>query len=546
MVAAAAEYDPSLAVLGAPGSALLRAADAAGLEPVPEAFADRAYLRDGRLVATIRARRPADRAGRGRRPGGAPRHRARGRVRRRLRRARRGALDLRPRRHAGSRRARPRRSATRSMRPASPCTRSRRDAARSCRAARAPGSSSFPPTTSSATPPRSVRRRRPGGRRRRAGGHDRARRARRSRRDASGSGSGCARLPRRPRPTSTTVRRSRSPSATTATTSPRWPTTCGLSRGRGRRPPPSSDVPLRVLRVRTGLRLPHRARPGAAPPAPADPAHPSAGRLGRHRRRVRRRVPVAVAGRLAPDRPHRRADVGRRPPAAGAPRSGHAREIRRSRDGPPRDRRRLGDDDPGRRPSRVRRRRRGDERCAGRRAARRAQPAGRQPARTPPCWRRSAGCASGRRRRSSWRRAPTALRPRVPAGEVVDVEPAAGELWGYLAVRGGIAVEPVLGFAQPGLAIGTRATSDHVGRRAAGRGRPRHADRHRPRAAAAAERGRRRLAGTARRLVRRRRPRPARGVGLDRVARRQPRRRPTRRHADRPLAPRASCRARGW
>jgi len=50
LVAAAVEYDPSLAVLGAPGSALLRCADAAGLEPVIEAFADRAYLRDGRLV----------------------------------------------------------------------------------------------------------------------------------------------------------------------------------------------------------------------------------------------------------------------------------------------------------------------------------------------------------------------------------------------------------------------------------------------------------------------------------------------------------------
>jgi UPF0271 protein len=50
VVAAAAEYDPSLAVLGPPDSHLLRAAEAAGLEPVAEAFADRAYLRDGRLV----------------------------------------------------------------------------------------------------------------------------------------------------------------------------------------------------------------------------------------------------------------------------------------------------------------------------------------------------------------------------------------------------------------------------------------------------------------------------------------------------------------
>jgi UPF0271 protein len=39
-----------MAVLGAPGSPLLAAADAHGMEPVPEAFADRAYLADGRLV----------------------------------------------------------------------------------------------------------------------------------------------------------------------------------------------------------------------------------------------------------------------------------------------------------------------------------------------------------------------------------------------------------------------------------------------------------------------------------------------------------------
>ncbi|MGH9270053.1 MAG: LamB/YcsF family protein, partial [Ilumatobacteraceae bacterium] len=50
VVEAAAEYDPSLAVLGAPGSELLRRAEAAGLEPVPEAFADRTYAPDGSLV----------------------------------------------------------------------------------------------------------------------------------------------------------------------------------------------------------------------------------------------------------------------------------------------------------------------------------------------------------------------------------------------------------------------------------------------------------------------------------------------------------------
>jgi UPF0271 protein len=50
VVEAAAAYDRSLAVLGLPGSELLRAADEAGLHPVAEAFADRAYRADGTLV----------------------------------------------------------------------------------------------------------------------------------------------------------------------------------------------------------------------------------------------------------------------------------------------------------------------------------------------------------------------------------------------------------------------------------------------------------------------------------------------------------------
>jgi 5-oxoprolinase (ATP-hydrolysing) subunit A len=50
VAAAAHEYDPSLAVLGAPGSPLLAVADALGMEPVPEAFADRAYRSDGTLL----------------------------------------------------------------------------------------------------------------------------------------------------------------------------------------------------------------------------------------------------------------------------------------------------------------------------------------------------------------------------------------------------------------------------------------------------------------------------------------------------------------
>lgn len=47
---AAHEYDPSMAILGAPGSPLLAVTDALGMEPVAEAFADRAYRSDGTLV----------------------------------------------------------------------------------------------------------------------------------------------------------------------------------------------------------------------------------------------------------------------------------------------------------------------------------------------------------------------------------------------------------------------------------------------------------------------------------------------------------------
>jgi 5-oxoprolinase (ATP-hydrolysing) subunit A len=50
VVAAAAEYDPSLAILGQPDSELLAAAERAGLEAVSEGYVDRAYGPDGRLV----------------------------------------------------------------------------------------------------------------------------------------------------------------------------------------------------------------------------------------------------------------------------------------------------------------------------------------------------------------------------------------------------------------------------------------------------------------------------------------------------------------
>jgi len=51
VVRAVLELDPTLAVLGLPGSELLRAAEAAGLRAVPEAFADRSYDASGHLIS---------------------------------------------------------------------------------------------------------------------------------------------------------------------------------------------------------------------------------------------------------------------------------------------------------------------------------------------------------------------------------------------------------------------------------------------------------------------------------------------------------------
>jgi 5-oxoprolinase (ATP-hydrolysing) subunit A len=50
VVRAVREYDDALPILGLPGSALLRHAEEAGLRPVGEGFADRAYTPDGHLV----------------------------------------------------------------------------------------------------------------------------------------------------------------------------------------------------------------------------------------------------------------------------------------------------------------------------------------------------------------------------------------------------------------------------------------------------------------------------------------------------------------
>ena len=263
--------------------------------------------------AAIRARRPADRAGRGRRPGRAPGHRARGRVRRRIGRcaSRRARSASTATRRAPS--SSPARSATRSTRPASPCTRSRRDAPRLLPSGPRAWLVEVPADDVVGYADCDPRERRPGGRRRRAGGARPCSSSSPIATRSSGWGSGCARLPRRHSPdidggpsVEIAVRYDGDDLAAVAAA-------CGLSVDEVVDRPPRGDVPLRVLRLRSRLRVPHRARPGAAPPAPADPAHPSAGRIGRHRRRVHRRVPVAVAGRLAPARPHRRADVGRRP-----------------------------------------------------------------------------------------------------------------------------------------------------------------------------------------------------------------------------------------
>jgi UPF0271 protein len=51
VVEAVHRFDPALPILGLPGSLLLQRAAERGLTAVPEAFADRAYTRDGTLVS---------------------------------------------------------------------------------------------------------------------------------------------------------------------------------------------------------------------------------------------------------------------------------------------------------------------------------------------------------------------------------------------------------------------------------------------------------------------------------------------------------------
>ena len=181
VVAAAAEYDPSLAVLGAPGSCLLR-----GRRDGRARAGRRGVRRPGlpprrAAGAALGARCAGHRPGRGGRPRRAPGDGARGGVRRRHGRRGRGPLAVRPRRHAGRGRAGPRRArrARRCRRRAS--TRSRRDVIErhGCCVVRTPVGAWLrrAPTATAAEPPSAcAARRAPLPRRRRRVAERRARR----------------------------------------------------------------------------------------------------------------------------------------------------------------------------------------------------------------------------------------------------------------------------------------------------------------------------------------------------------------------------------
>ena len=186
------------------------------------------------------------------------------------------------------------------------------------------------------------------------------------------------------------------------------------------------DVPLRVLRLRARLRVPHRPRPALHLPRRATPRTRVPGRLGRHRRRVhapctrrRRRAAGTSSGAPTPalwdaDRatrrrwsaPARRCGSCRPAMTLEVVAAGWATTIQ--------DAGRPGFADIGV-PTSGRARRRAAARCSTGSSA---------TARTPPCWRRSAGYACGRPRRSSSatsadrapRRSPPARRSTVDAG----------------------------------------------------------------------------------------------------------------------------------
>ena len=378
-------------------------------------------------------------------PGGPPRDRARGRVASTgrscaSRRARSASTATRPARSTS-----PARCATRSTLPASACTVHGVTlrllpsgprawlvelASRGCRRLRR----------------RRAQTRRPGRRRRRAGGAHSARRGRRPRvarssRGVAAHGRARGRAGRR--------RDGR-----------------GRDRGRlrRRRPRRRRRGVRHVASTRSSRATPRRrtgARSAGSPPAsPTSPDStrrctcPAGPRRGRGCRPARWRSPPSTppctracrraAGTCSGAPTRRMWDADRDEPALVRP--GHARQVRGHMTRAHRRRRRVGDDDPGRRPAGARRPRR-LHRAGRSTAALRAvlnrlvgNPEDAAVLETLGGLRRAAVIGSRRGRRApSWRRSPS------PAGEIVDVEPARDTLWGYLAVRGGIAVEPVLG-----------------------------------------------------------------------------------------------------
>ena len=294
--------DPSLPVLGLPGSVLLRVAEAAGLPTVTEAFADRGYTADGTLVPRAQPgavlHDPAEVAARAcgwSRPGqvdaadGAPI-------------AGRRRVAVRPRRHArvpcrwpapcgrGSRRPASTLAPSRGRRLAASCTgRAAESATRGLLVevddldevlALAPALRAL---AAAAGLPGRRRRVVPAARTAAAAstraGADLAAAA------AAVALAGCARVGRRPAPTPRRRRRraptSRSRCATTDRTSTTWPRYRPDARRGGRRPHRHA-VAGGVRRLRTRLRLPRRRRPAARRRrAASDAAAARAGRIGR-------------------------------------------------------------------------------------------------------------------------------------------------------------------------------------------------------------------------------------------------------------------------
>ena len=477
-MAAAAEYDPSLAVLGFPGSALLAAAERAELEAVPEAFVDRAYLPDGRLVprtvdgalitdadaaaeqavriatggevvaidGTVLATSRAF-AVRARRQPGGRRHRRGGATRARRRRCRRAQLhrcdarrpDERVRRYGVTRCwSTPRRRRVAAGDGRAPSSRRGRRASLDVVPAAATVLVTFepavPPAAITATMRRLARparrrsrrrgRRRPGGDRRRLRRRRPRRRGRRHR-DAARRGGAAA---QRGRPTAASSAGSR----------------------RVRLPQPAST---------RSLVLPRRDTPRPAVP----------GGLGRDRRPLHGGLPDGLARRVAPARPHRRRAVGR---ATGRPGDdpARARACASARHAGIAGAPATGTASTAPLAERVDRRRpRGDRRRAGRR---RCRTAGAPGSPTSACRRRapSTGPAVAPLNRllgnppaaavvetagglSCGRCGPVVVADstqwrgdaRSRPGDELRVDPRPGELWATLAVRGGVAAAPSLG-----------------------------------------------------------------------------------------------------